>query len=88
MPQTTSAQLAGSLQIKVLTSADKYVIVITKAQPMGRLRGHMVYKVIATEFLPIRERPVRDPDEDTYDCCGSNVLFILDRYYQQLPAAS
>jgi hypothetical protein len=66
MPQTTSAQLAGSLQIKVLTSADKYVIVITKAQPMGRLRGHMVYKVIATEFLPIRERPVRDPDEDTY----------------------
>jgi len=46
--------------------ADKYIIVITKAQPMGRLKGHMVYKVIATEFLPLRERPLHDPDEDTY----------------------
>lgn len=33
---------------------------------MGRLRGHMVYKVIATEFLPLRERPLHDPDEDTF----------------------
>lgn len=33
---------------------------------MDRLRGHMVYKIIATEFLPVRERAVRDPDEDTY----------------------
>lgn len=33
---------------------------------MGRLRGHMLYKVIATEFLPLRERPLHDPDEDTY----------------------
>src|SRR5579862_5968744 len=33
---------------------------------MGRLRGHMVYKVIATEFLPLRERPLHDPDEDNY----------------------
>ena len=45
---------------------DKYIIVITKAQPMGRLKGHMVYKVIATEFLSLRERPLHDPDEDTY----------------------
>ena len=45
---------------------DKYIVVITKAQPMGRLKGHMVYKVIATEFLPLRERPLHDPDEDTY----------------------
>lgn len=45
---------------------DKYIIVITKAQPMGRLKGHMVYKIIATEFLPIRERPLHDPEEDTY----------------------
>ena len=54
--------------MEVLTtfSTDKYVVVITKAQPMGRLRGHMVYKIIATEFLPLRERPVHDPDEDTY----------------------
>ena len=33
---------------------------------MGRLKGHMVYKVIATEFLPLRERPLHDPDEDTF----------------------
>ena len=46
--------------------ADKYIIVITKTQPMGRLKGHMVYKVIATEFLPLRERALHDPDEDTF----------------------
>jgi len=45
---------------------DKYIIVITKAQPMGRLKGNMVYKVIATEFLPLRERPLHDQDEDTF----------------------
>ncbi len=45
---------------------DKYIIVITQAQPMGRLKDHMVYKVISTEFLPLRERPLHDADEDTY----------------------
>jgi phosphatidylinositol 4-phosphatase len=45
---------------------DKYVIVITKAQPMGRLRGHMVYRVVATEFLPLREQRLHDPDEDKF----------------------
>lgn len=49
-----------------LTLTDKYIIVITKAQPMGRLRGHMVYKVAGTEFLPMRERPLHDTDEDAY----------------------
>jgi hypothetical protein len=33
---------------------------------MGRLKGHMIYKVIATEFLPLREKPLHDQDEDTY----------------------
>lgn len=33
---------------------------------MGRLKGHMVYKIIATEFLSLRERTLHDPDEDTY----------------------
>ena len=46
--------------------SDKYIIVINKAQPMGRLKSHMVYKVISTEFLPLRERALHDPDEDTY----------------------
>ena len=45
---------------------DSYVIVITKSTPVGRLKGHQIYKVISTEFLPLRERQVRDPDEDTY----------------------
>jgi hypothetical protein len=33
---------------------------------MGRIKGHMIYKVITTEFLPLRERPLHDADEDTY----------------------
>lgn len=33
---------------------------------MGRLKGHMVYRVAGTEFLPLRERALHDPDEDTY----------------------
>jgi len=33
---------------------------------MGRIKGHMVYKVIATEFLPLRERALHDPEEDAY----------------------
>lgn len=33
---------------------------------MGRMKGHMVYKVVATEFLPLHERALHDPDEDTY----------------------
>lgn len=49
-----------------LTELDKYIIVITKAQPMGRLKGHMIYKIIVTEFLPLRERALHDSDEDTY----------------------
>jgi hypothetical protein len=56
------------LQMWMVANAkpDKYIIVITKAQPMGRVKGHMIYKVIATEFLPLRERPLHDQDEDTY----------------------
>src|ERR1700721_3244520 len=59
------SSIAGILGI-IKLKLDKYIIVITKAQPMGRLRGHMIYKVIATEFLPLRERPLHDQDEDTY----------------------
>ncbi|RAL67826.1 hypothetical protein DID88_008553 [Monilinia fructigena] len=59
------SSIAGILGI-IKLRLDKYIIVITKAQPMGRLKGHMVYKVIATEFLPLRERALRDQDEDTY----------------------
>ncbi|KAF7559372.1 hypothetical protein G7046_g4776 [Stylonectria norvegica] len=56
------AGILGIIQLRL----DKYVIFITKAQPMGRLKGHMVYKVVATEILPMRERLVHDPDEDIF----------------------
>ncbi|ETN38362.1 uncharacterized protein HMPREF1541_06397 [Cyphellophora europaea CBS 101466] len=59
------SSIAGILGI-IKLKLDKYIVVITKAQPMGRLRGHMLYRVVATEFLSLRERPVHDPDEDTY----------------------
>lgn len=50
----------------LIDSIDSYVIIITKSQPVGRLKGHQIYKVVSTEFLPIRERQVRDADEDTF----------------------
>lgn len=60
---------------------DKYIIVITKAQPMGRLRGHMVYKVASTEFLPMRERPLHDKDEDTYLALIKDLLRTGPMYF-------
>lgn len=57
---------------------DKYVIVITKALPVGRLRGHMVYKIASTDILPMRERQVHDPDEDKF-------LLILKSFIRSGP---
>ena len=48
---------------------------------MGRLKGHMVYKVIATEFLPMRERPLRDPDEDAYYNMVKSLLTAGPMYF-------
>nr|OQO22876.1 hypothetical protein B0A51_08602 [Rachicladosporium sp. CCFEE 5018] len=45
---------------------DSYIITIAKAKPVGRIKGHQIYQVTATEFLPLRERQVHDPDEDTF----------------------
>ncbi|KAH6656963.1 putative SAC1 protein [Truncatella angustata] len=59
---TSIAGILGVVRLRL----DKYVIVITKAQPMGRLKGHMVYKVVSTDLLPMRERQIRDPDEDMF----------------------
>ncbi|KAK4442475.1 phosphoinositide phosphatase SAC1 [Podospora aff. communis PSN243] len=60
--QSSIAGILGMIQLRL----DKYIVVITKAQPVGRLKGHMVYKVVSTEFLPLRERQVHDPDEDRF----------------------
>ncbi|KAL5114494.1 Phosphoinositide phosphatase sac1 [Pleosporales sp. CAS-2024a] len=59
------SSIAGILGI-IKLRLDKYIIAITKARPMGRIKGHMVYQVVATEFLPLRDRPLHDPDEDNY----------------------
>ncbi|PHH86930.1 hypothetical protein CDD83_9569 [Cordyceps sp. RAO-2017] len=56
------AGILGVVQLRL----DKYVVIISKAQPVGRLKGHMVYKVVAAEILPMRERQIHDPDEDTF----------------------
>ena len=37
---------------------DKYIIVITKSTPVGRINGNLVYKIAATELLPLREGPL------------------------------
>jgi len=60
---------------------DKYIIVITKSKSMGRIRGHMVYGVVSTELLPLRERPVRDPEEDKYVALVKNFLNSGPMYY-------
>lgn len=64
---SSCAQPLGDMSLTVSPCiSDKYVIIITKAQQVGRLQGHMVYRVVATEFLPLRERQIRDPDEDGF----------------------
>lgn len=45
---------------------DKYVVIVTKSQAVGKLRGQAVYRIVSTELLPLRERPLHDNDEDTY----------------------
>lgn len=74
------SSIAGILGI-IKLRLDKYIIVITKAQPMGRLKGHMVYKIIATEFLPLRERTLHDPDEDTYLALVKTLLGTGPMYF-------
>ncbi|KAF4504336.1 hypothetical protein G6O67_008498 [Ophiocordyceps sinensis] len=68
------AGILGIVQLRL----DKYVVVISKAHPMGRLKGHMVYKVLAAEMLPMRERQIHDPDEDTF-------IGLLSTFLQQGP---
>ncbi|KAF7926584.1 hypothetical protein EAE99_005779 [Botrytis elliptica] len=68
------AGILGMIKLRL----DKYIIVITKAQPIGRLKGHMVFKIVTTEFLPLRERALRDQDEDTY-------LSLLEIFIKSAP---
>ncbi|KKA28243.1 hypothetical protein TD95_002428 [Thielaviopsis punctulata] len=56
------AGILGMIQLRL----DKYIIFINKAKPVGRLKGHMVYKIVSTQIMPMRKRQIRDPDEDTF----------------------
>lgn len=49
-----------------MIAQDKYIIVITKSQPVGKIRGSLIHKVVSTDLLPLRERPLHDADEDAY----------------------
>jgi hypothetical protein len=60
---------------------DSYVIVITKSTPVGRLKGHQIYKITSTELLPLRERQVRDADEDTYVAYLQNLFKTGPMYF-------
>lgn len=54
--------ILGIIQLRL----DKYIVIITKSQAVGKLKGSTIYKVISTDVLPLRERPLHDNDEDTY----------------------
>ncbi|PNS21786.1 hypothetical protein CAC42_384 [Sphaceloma murrayae] len=60
---------------------DKYVVVITKSKAVGKIRGHTIYKIVSTELLPLRERPVRDPEEDRYVSLVNTTLQTGPMYY-------
>lgn len=59
---TSIAGILGMIRLRL----DKYLIIITKVEPVGRIRGHTIYKIKATEFLPLQERDLHDSDEDAY----------------------
>ncbi|KAJ2893807.1 putative sac1 protein [Zalerion maritima] len=56
------AGILGIIQLRL----DKYIIVITKVEPVGRLKGHQVYRIVSTDLLPLRERQISDSDEDVF----------------------
>ena len=60
---------------------DRYIVVINKSTPVGRLKGHQIYKVASTEFLPLRERQVTDVDEETYLAYLSDLLRTGPMYF-------
>jgi hypothetical protein len=72
--------IAGILGI-ISLRLDKYIIVITKAHPVGKLKGHQVYKIDSTELLPLRERQLKDPDEDVYLSLVKSVLKSGPMYF-------
>ncbi|KAK9469434.1 SacI homology domain-containing protein [Lipomyces arxii] len=56
----------------------KYIIVITRSQKVGLIKGHVVYKVTDFEFILLRDGIVRDKDEASY-------LALLKRHIRNGP---
>ncbi|RKF61784.1 Phosphoinositide phosphatase SAC1 [Golovinomyces cichoracearum] len=74
---TCIAGILGIIKLRL----DKYIIIITKAQQAGRLKGHLIYKIVTTELLPLRERALHDQDEDTYIALLENFLKSGPMYF-------
>ncbi len=74
------SSISGILGI-IKLRLDSYIIAITKSTPVGRLKGHQIYKIVSTEFLPLRERQVRDADEDTYLAYLKNLIKTGPMYF-------
>ncbi|KAK9358094.1 SacI homology domain-containing protein [Lipomyces starkeyi] len=54
--------ILGILRLRI----GKYVIVITKSEKVGLIKGHVVYKMTDFEFISLRDGSMRDKDELTY----------------------
>ncbi|KAI6246827.1 Phosphatidylinositol-3-phosphatase SAC1 [Erysiphe necator] len=72
--------IAGILGI-IKLRLDKYIIVVTRVEKAGILKGHSIYQVKATEVLPLRERTLYDQDEDTYLALLRNFLKLEPMYF-------
>jgi len=48
---------------------------------MGKVKGAMIHKVVSTEMLPLRERPLHDKDEETYVELIKNILKAGPMYF-------
>lgn len=71
------AGILGIIQLRL----DKYVIIITKVESVGRLKGHQIYKIVSTDILPLRERQISDPDEDVFLALLKNFLHTGTMYF-------
>ncbi|KAF8453158.1 SacI homology domain-containing protein [Terfezia claveryi] len=76
----SSMSISGILGV-IRLRLDKYIIVITKSMVVGKIRGHSVYKIQATEFLPLQEPTLHDHDEDAYLALLRTHLRTAPMYY-------
>lgn len=70
----TDGKLTGSKRVSSISGIlgmirlrlDKYLVVITKSVPAGKLKGSTIYKIVSIDFFPLHERQLHDHDEDKY----------------------